>query len=413
MDAITLAIIAGVIVSSAITLLVYSRFAKLKMEIAAARIECDAEAHRIQDMRNHYEALLGQMKHEFKALSDDILREKREQFEREGLVGIRSFTEPLVQAVKDFRKRMDDINEQDIKRSEGLEKDIENLVSKTNEISAEADKLAEAIRSDAQVTGQWGEIQLKRILELGGLQETIDYEYQSTFTSPGANHADLRTDVLVKMPGDRWIVIDAKTTMAAYVDYVGAEGKRNSEAIERIIASIISHIKEMKTAEYHRKIGEVTGKSVLKTMLMFIPFEEVYLIAMKAEIGGTNGKIPLREWAWQNDVVFVNASGLIPIVRMLAELWARDRSEKKVLQIKQAAEALVEKFRVFLEGSKKNGFYAIGEGLATAINAFNESVKRLSDGNGSIIKKLTDLKEMGIGAVEKLPTEEQVGAKKI
>jgi DNA recombination protein RmuC len=150
-------------------------------------------------------------------------------------------------------------------------------------------------------------------------------------------------------------------------------------------------------------------------MLMYIPFEEVYLMAMKAEVDGTKGKMPLREWAWQNDVVFVNASGLIPLVRMLAELWDRDRSEKKVLQIKAAAESLIEKFKLFLEGagSRKDGFLAIGTSLAQAVAAYNESVKRLSDGRGSVIKKLADLKDMGVTAAEKLPPPEQVATRQI
>lgn len=388
---------------------------RLESETKESKASLEAEKRRVEDMERHYRELLGQMKSEFKALSDDVLREKREQFEKEGLAGVTKFTDSLLQEVKSFRDRVDKINEADVARTASLKKDIEALVGQTQLVSAEADKLATAIRSDAQVTGQWGEVQLMRVLELGGLQRTIDYDYQETFASPGADHADLRTDVLVKMPNDRWLVIDAKTTMAAYVDHVGEGGKGNSEALARIVASLVEHVKEMKTAEYHKKIAATTNKRVLNTMLMYVPFEEVYLTAMKSVVDGPNGKIPLREWAWQNDVVFVNASGLVPLVRMLAELWARDRSEKKVLQIKEAAEALVEKFRTFLEGSggKKDGFLAIGAGLATAVGAFNESIKRLSDGRGSIIKKLADLKEMGVSSTDKLPPPEQIESRQV
>jgi len=214
------------------------------------------------------------------------------------------------------------------------------------------------------------------------------------------------------MPEDRWLVIDAKTTMAAYIDYAGVEGARDPAALGRILDSVIEHVKEMKKADYHRQLAATTGRNILNTMLMYIPFEEVYLQAMKAEIDGPNGKIPLRDWAWQNDVVFVNASGLIPIVRMLAELWARNRAERKVLQIKEAAEALIDKFGIFLNGaaSKKDGFLAIGANLTSAVACFNESLRRLTVGNGNVMRRLEGLKEMGV-ATDRLPTVEQIEAK--
>lgn len=390
---------------------------RLESDAMASKVSREAQEQRICDMQKHYEEILRTMKDEFKSLSEEVLTEKKVQFEKDGVVSVSKLTDSLKQEIESFRKRADKINEEDIERTTALKKEIEALVGKTQIVSDEANKLATAIRSDAQVTGQWGEVQLMRVLELGGLARTVDYDYQEAFVSPGSDHDDMRTDILVKMPENRWLVIDAKTTMAAYVDYVGENGERNADALGRIVASLVEHVKEMKTAEYHKKLEATTGKHILNTMLMYIPFEEVYLMAMKFEVDGPNGKgkIPLREWAWQNDVVFVNASGLIPLVKMLAELWARDRSERKVLQIKEAAEALIEKFRTFLEGSgnKKDGFLSIGAGLMTAVGAFNESIKRLSDGRGSILKKLSDLKDMGVSSTEKLPPPEQVTTRQI
>ena len=388
---------------------------RLESDAKASRTAREAQEQRIADMKRHYEDLLGKMKDEFKSLSEDVLKAKTEQLEKSGVASMAKCADSLRQELESFRKRADKINEEDVARTAELKTGIRLLLDQTKGISEEADKLAAAIRSEAQVTGQWGEVQLMRVLELGGLTRTVDYDYQEAFASPESDRVDKRTDVLVKMPEDRWLVIDAKTTMAAYVDYVGENGERNAEALGRIVASLVEHVKEMKTVGYHKKLEATTGKRILNTMLMYIPFEEVYLVAMKTEVDGPNGKIPLREWAWRNDVVFVNASGLIPLVRMLAELWARDRSERKVLEIKEAAESLVEKFRTFLVGTggKKDGFLSIGAGLMTAVGAFNESVKRLSDGRGSILKRLSDLKEAGVSTTDRLPPSEQVAARQV
>ncbi|MBO5940121.1 MAG: DNA recombination protein RmuC [Kiritimatiellae bacterium] len=385
--------------------------ALLRSAQAESKVSLEAEKKRIADMQRHYEEILGQMKNEFKSLSDDVLKEKREQLEKTGLAGVENITEKLRKEIESFRICVETVNKDDIERTTSLKKEIEHLVAQTNLVSSEADKLATAIRADAQVTGQWGEIQLKRVLELGGLQETVDYEYQETFASPGSSRLDLRTDVLVKMPDDRWLVIDAKTTMAAYVDYVGENGERNSEAIGRIVNSLVEHVKEMKKADYHRKLESTTGKRILPVMFMYIPFEEVYLIAMKMQIDSPEGRLPFRDWAWKNEIVLVNSSGLMPIVRMLAELWSRNKSEKKVLKIKEAAEQMVEKFKLFLDGAgnKKDGFLAIGASLKQAVLAYNESLKRLSDGNGSVMKKLHDLKDMGVTGAGAIPPPRQVG----
>ena len=160
-----------------------------------------SEQSRISDMERHYQQVLSAAKDQFKALSEDVLREKKAQLEKESVVGVKQITDALRKDIDAFRNRVEDVNKADAERTARLKADIEKLVLQTNLVSEQADKLATAISSDAQVTGQWGEIQLKRVLERGGLVETVDFDCQETFTTPGSDHADMRTDVLVKMPG--------------------------------------------------------------------------------------------------------------------------------------------------------------------------------------------------------------------
>lgn len=406
-------ILAGVLCAlvSGVAMYFWQRQAAVREFDRIERIREEAERNRIDDLERHYRDMLSAMKGEFAALSDKILCEKRAQFEREGLAGVERLTAPLMQEIRNFRERVERVNSEDVRRTAELKANIEGLVKQTGLVSEQADRLATAIRSDAQVTGQWGEIQLQRVLELGGLRQTVDWDYQETFTSPGSDRADLRTDVMVKMPDNRWLVIDAKTTMAAYVDYVGKDGERNPEALKRIIASLVEHVKEMKRADYHKKIAAATGKQILNTMFMYVPFEEVYLIAMKSEVDTSSGKRPLREWAWENDVVFVDASALVPVVRMLCELWARDSSERKAQKIREAAESLIRKFSTFL--SAKDGFAALGASLNSAVASYNASMGRLATGDGNIVKKLSDLKEMGVPAASKLPAQEEVSSRDV
>ena len=345
----------------------------------------------------------------FRTLAQRILEERAAALKREDAEAIGALVAPLQRQIAEFKARVDAFNSEDVKRTAELAKGIEELVKQTNSVSEQANDLARAIRSDAQVTGAWGEAQLKRVLELGGLEESVHYDCQETFASPGSDRKDLRTDVLVKMPGDRWLVIDAKTTMSAYVDYVRAEDGAKDDPRARVVASVRAHVDEMRLADYHRSIAATTGRKLLNTMLMYIPFDEVYLIAMKAEITVSGERVLLREYARRNDIVFVNSSSLLPVIRLVEMLWARDKADRKALKIKEAAEGLVEKFNGFLASA--DGFLAIGKHLNDVARCYNASLGRLSSGPGNVMKRLSDLKDMGVSSAAKLPSPEEVGAR--
>lgn len=405
-------IVIGIVSAAVAAVLVYAgmavRAAAQAAELKARIAELEAQERRIADQERHYQRLMDQSEARFRDLAQKVLEERSEKLKAEGAEAIGGLVDPLRRQIAEFKARVDAINSEDVKRTAELVKGIENLVRQTNAVSEQANDLASAIRSDAQVTGAWGEAQLKRVLELGGLEESVHYDCQETFASPGSDRRDLRTDVLVKMPDDRWLVIDAKTTMAAYVDYVHADGADKDDPRERIIASVKGHVDELRNAAYHRNLAATTGRRLLNTMLMYIPFDEVFLIAMKAEVTVSGERVLLREYARRNDIVFVNSSSLMPVIRLVEMLWARDKADRKALRIKEAAEALVEKFNGFLSAS--DGFAAIGKHLNDAARCYNASLGRLATGPGNVIKRLADMKEMGVLATAKLPPPDEVAA---
>ena len=384
--------------------------ARLQAEKARGDSELAAERRKVEELRRQYDETLKKAEDRFRALAQAIFDDRSAKLQREGEKGMRDIAQALKADIDAFRKRVDAINSETAERTGKLDERIKGLVQQTNAVSEQANNLAAAIRGDAQATGAWGELQLKRVLELGGLQETVDYTYQETFASSGSDRKDLRTDVLVKMTDGRWMVVDAKTTLAAYMDLVESVPS-DADPRPRIVESLKAHVEEMKTAAYHRKLQDVTGKKILNTMLMYIPLDEVYLMAMKAEVRVGGEKRLLRDYALENGVVFINATGLLPVVRMLAEFWSAEKSHRKTQEIRKAAEALVDKFRVFLE-ARGDGFLDLGTQLAAAVRSYNESLKRLSSGPGNIVKKVSDLKDMGI-PTDALPAAEKVEAKRL
>ena len=363
----------------------------------------DAQEKRIQDTTKHYEELRRTTEAAFKNLSNEILEEKRKQLQESGVKSVQEAINPLKQSLEEFKGRVEAVNKAGTERVSKLEGVITNLTNQATQVSNDANSLAEAIRGGkTQATGQWGEIQLLNVLQLAGLTDGVDYTYQETFASEGSARKDLRTDVMLKLPHDRWVVIDSKTTMAAYLDYA-KEGDAHSETVlKRLTDSIKNHVLEMEKANYSKNIAKTTGRKVLTTMLMYIPIEEVYLYAMNTKV---EGEKPLWDWAQKKGVTLVNSATVIPLAHVLADFWEQKRAEKNASEMKKSADKLIVQFAQVLEG--KDGLTNLGDALKKAVMAYNTSLGRLATGKGNVLKILRDLSEKGV-KIEKLPQEESI-----
>jgi len=213
------------------------------------------------------------------------------------------------------------------------------------------------------------------------------------------------------MPDDRWLVIDSKATIGAYADYHGEDDPAKREtAKERIVASVKAHIDEMAAANYVKSLNVAAGRKLLSTMFMYIPFDEVYLIAMKAkvvvQVNGKSEPMLLRDYARMHDIALVNGASVVPLVRLIEEMWVNYNLDKRAVKIKEAAEGLVDKFNTFA-----NGFQELGKTLGRVNEQYNAAVRQLSVGPGNVLKRLGDLRELGVPAAAKVVSPEVMETK--
>ena len=272
-------------------------------------------------------------------------------------------------------------------RNVELKSRIESLVAQTNAVTAQANNLADAIRGDARLTGEWGEIQLKRVLELAGFVETVDYTYQETFEDLSGRKSK-RTDVVVKMPGDRSLIIDSKTTVDAAVEYhAAATAEEKKVFCERLVDSIRKHVDEIGAAEYQSAVP-----NSFPTVLMYIPLEEVYMIAMKAQISVGGAKELLRDYARRKNVVFVNSASVVPVVRLIEMMWSVERSEKNRQDVARAAEELLLRANGFIRD-----FLEVGAAFDAMKAKYDAARNALVDAPGgrSIAKAAARLVKLG------------------
>jgi DNA recombination protein RmuC len=264
---------------------------------------------------------------------------------------------------------------------------ITNLVAQTNRVTEQANNLAGAIRGDSRLMGEWGEIQLKRIMDMSQMVEGTDYTYQETFADESGRKSK-RTDVVIKMPGGRSLIIDAKATIEAAVEYHAATTAEEKKTFfERLVDSVRKHVDEICSAEYQSSVP-----NAFPTVLMYIPLEEVYMIAMKSQISVSGAKELLRDYARRKNVVFVNAASVVPVVRLVEMMWSVERSEKNRQDMARAAEELLLRANGFLKDFLEvgNAFDAMKAKYDSARNALIDA-----PGGRSIAKAAARLVKLG------------------
>ena len=298
--------------------------------------------------------------------------------------------------MREFHSKMESLNSEAAERGGKLDERIRALAERTATVTAEAKELAGAIRGDSQVIGEWGEIQLRRVLELSGLQENTDYTCQDTLSSAGSARRNLRTDVQVKMPDGRVLVIDAKTTVEAYVEYANAEGESREALRERIVAAVKCHVDELARADYARSV-----KNACEWTLMYIPFEEVYLIAMKGAVKVGGERRLLRDYARERSIVFVNSTSLVPVLRLVELAWQKKDSDKKTERIAQECSALCKKAETFLRS-----YAEVGKTIRKLSDAYNTGLGQLSTGPGNLVKKLGEIGSLAPKQIAAIPVDE-------
>jgi DNA recombination protein RmuC len=164
----------------------------------------------------------------FKALAGELLEEKSRKFTEQNQASLGSLLNPLREQLGDFRKRVDEVYDKESRERGLLKHEIEALKDLNLRISEDAVNLTQALKGDSRTRGAWGEMVLERLLEMAGLQAGRQFETQTTFTAEGGRQ---RLDVIVHLPDEKDIVIDAKVSLVAWERYASA-----NDDIERAAA---------------------------------------------------------------------------------------------------------------------------------------------------------------------------------
>ena len=353
-------------------------------------------------MQKRLEATKGQMVDSFKALSSDVLHENSRAFlqlaemqlgkfqegAKSDLEGKQKAIEASLEPIKVVMKQLDEQHREMEKRREGaysaLHKQLELMMVSDRELRQETGQLVRALRSP-QLRGSWGQVHLRRVVELAGLLNHCDFSEQVSIETNGRQ---LRPDLVVRLPGQRHIVVDAKTPLDAYLDASETQDdKRRDARLLDHAASLRKHIKDLSAKEYWKGFDLAP-----EYVILFLPAEAFFSAALQADP-------TLIEVGADQNIVLATPTTLIAILRAVAFGWKQEGLSKSAQEIAKLGADLYDRLGTVCDHWKK-----LGKELGSAVDAYNQSVVSLES---RALVSARKLKECN-GLLKELPELEQI-----
>jgi len=370
----------------------------LRNELEEARIENARLKEKIGNVEAFNNSVREETKAQFKSLAADIFSSQSEKFKEANETRLSEILNPLKEDIKDFKRRVDDTYMNSSKERTLLGEQMKRLMELNMSIGKEARDLTEALSGNTKVQGDWGEMVLETILVKSGLVEGENYFVQRTKNDDGTqikndDNGRLRPDVVVVLPDKKCIVIDSKVSLTAYVNYINADNEDDRQRFGKAhLLSVRSHLKELETKRYQDFVG-VGNDDRIDYVLMFIPNEHAYMAAMTLDNN-------LWMEAYEKRVVIISPAHVISTLRLIAQLWTRDKQTKNALKIAEEGGKLYDKFVGFV-----NDMQTVEQSLGKASEAYTSAMSKLHTGRGCIVSKVENLKKLGAKTSKTLPSD--------
>ncbi|AWK44624.1 MULTISPECIES: DNA recombination protein RmuC [Photorhabdus] len=285
-----------------------------------------------------------------------------------------------------FREQLDGLHRQvqesfgqEARERHTLAHEIRNLQQLNAQMAQEAINLTNALKGNNKIQGDWGEVVLSRILEASGLREGHEFCTQVSIKVEGNRR--FQPDVIVHLPQGKDVVIDAKMSLVAYERYFNSGDRHQQElALQEHIDSIKGHIRGLSRKDYQ----QLPGLKSLDYVLMFIPVEPAYLVAL-------NKAPELLDEALKHNIMLVSPSTLLVAVRTINNLWRYEYQSQNTRLIADKAARMYDKMRLFVDDMQ-----GLGQSLDKAQLSYRLAMKKLTEGRGNLISQAESFRNLGV-----------------
>lgn len=399
---------------------------KLSADLAVAKSQLEAAQKNAADSvnaeREHSQKLLSEMQkqmetskklmqEEMRTMAAQMLSESREHLNVADKERLDALLKPLHERIEAFNQNVTAAtkegasNKTEIKTTfeetikllqevqtstvksirEDNERAIRELRQQTERIGNDAASLTQALKGDTKMQGDWGEMILETTLESCGLTKNEQFFLQRSYQDAKGN--SFRPDAVIDLPGGEHAVIDAKVSLTAYQAAVNATDATEQELfLKEHIKSIKKHIDELSAKNYETIVPNCIGY-----VLMFVPYESGYAAAIKTDPS-------ILQYAYRKHIILLSPSNLLMALQLTRTMWQNYRMNKNVEEILRASNDLYDKFVSFGET-----FLKIGTGIQRLQSDYEKAHSQLSEGKGNIVRRLDNMKMLGITPKKELP----------
>ncbi len=308
---------------------------------------------------------------EFKNLAGEILKQNSAEFKEQSKQSLEVLLTPLDKQLVEFKT------------------EITGFKAINEKMTSETESLTNALTSNVKVQGNWGEMVLERILEESGLEKGREYTLQGEGLGlKSADGARQMPDVIINLPEAKHIVIDSKVSLTSFREYQNAASEdERASAAKAFIASTEKHIKDLAGKNYQNAYGLQS----LDFVMMFMPIEAAYFLLLSAR------EDVLRQ-AWEKGISIVSPSNLFPNLKTIGYLWRLQKQNDNAEEIARLGGSVYDKVSGFL-----GDMQSVGKSLTKAQDTHREAVKKLSEGNGNVMRQAEKLRELGAKTNKSLP----------
>ena len=366
--------------------MVQEHTSQLQTQLAAQATQLEAERRAAHDKLALLAEAREALSHQFKSLANDILEEKSRRFAEQNQQSLGQLLDPLRSRLADFQGRVEQFYDAEGKQRSALAQQVHQLLQLNQALSEDAKNLTQALKGSTKAQGNWGELILERVLESAGLRKGFEYDVQENHLRADGSRA--QPDVVIHLPENRHLVIDAKASLLAYEEWAHADDEAvRAGAQRRHLDSVRQHIKGLAERNYQ----QLYALQSLDFVLMFVPIEPAFMLAVTADN-------QLYSDAWNRNVLLVSPSTLLFVLRTVAHLWRQEAQTRNAQEIAQRGADLYDHLTAFVEELEK-----VGKNLGQAQDAYQKAFNKLSKNRGNVIRRAEMLKELGIKPAKALP----------
>ena len=398
-------LVVGILLGAVVVyFLISAAHGKTKQQLAGVEAKYETELKAADDKLKLLEEARDSLKDSFKALSADALSKNNESFIKlaeENLKkhqqsakddlekrqqAITKTVEPVSQTLKAFSDRVNKIEERRIESEGGIKKELQKLSEMHLRLDQSTSSLVQALRAP-QVRGQWGEMHLRRTVEMAGMINYCDFEEQSSVETEEGQRQ--RPDMLIRLPNERRVVVDSKVPIAAYLDALETDSiEVQSERMQAHARHLRTHIKDLSTKAYWSQF-----ENAPEFVVLFVPNEAIFSAALEEDPS-------LIELGVENKVILATPTTLIALLKAVAYGWQQEAITREAKEIASLGKEIYDRLSVVI-----GHFVKLGKSIDQSVGNYNKAMNSVDSRLMVTARKFESLES---ASSEQLPDINQI-----